>query len=130
MADLRRIVASIAETAKKCCVQVVTGDTKVVERGKGDGIYINTAGIGTLTWPGLSPKNIQEGDGAGQRHHWRSRHHRHAGPERYDGGGEPALRLYAPERAGESGSGVWRRGVAPTRGGVATTLNEFVENTP
>ena len=56
VADLRRIVASIAETAQKCGVQVVTGDTKVVERGKGDGIYINTAGIGTLTWPGLPPE--------------------------------------------------------------------------
>ena len=61
MADLKRIVDSIAKTAAQCGVQVVTGDTKVVEQGRGDGIYINTAGIGTLTWPGLSPDRIQEG---------------------------------------------------------------------
>ena len=62
VADLKRIVDSIAKTAAQCGVQVVTGDTKVVERGRGDGIYINTAGIGTLTWTGLSPDRIQEGD--------------------------------------------------------------------
>lgn len=45
VADLKRIVESIAKTAAQCGVQVVTGDTKVVERGRGDGIYINTAGI-------------------------------------------------------------------------------------
>ncbi|MBR5543314.1 MAG: hydrogenase expression/formation protein HypE [Oscillospiraceae bacterium] len=61
-AALRRIVASISETAKKAGVLVVTGDTKVVERGRGDGIYINTAGIGFLKNPDLSPKNLRKGD--------------------------------------------------------------------
>ena len=70
VADLRRIVASIAETAQKCGVQVVTGDTKVVERGKGDGIYINTAGIGTPDLAGFPPKHPGGRRGAGQRHHW------------------------------------------------------------
>ena len=42
-------------------VEVVTGDTKVVERGKGDGIYINTSGIGFVRIPGLSPGNIRAG---------------------------------------------------------------------
>ncbi|HBT94653.1 MAG TPA: hydrogenase expression/formation protein HypE, partial [Coriobacteriia bacterium] len=46
--NLRRICASIAETAEEAGVQVVTGDTKVVNRGHGDGIYINTSGIGLL----------------------------------------------------------------------------------
>jgi len=46
---LERIAASIAETARLSGVKVVTGDTKVVERGSADGIYINTAGIGQLS---------------------------------------------------------------------------------
>ena len=45
-ADFRNIVSSIAEEAKKAGISIVTGDTKVVEAGKCDGIYINTAGIG------------------------------------------------------------------------------------
>ena len=46
--ELERIVLSIRDTAKACGVKVVTGDTKVVERGKGDAIFINTAGIGVM----------------------------------------------------------------------------------
>ena len=46
--DLKRICASMAEVAKEAGVHLVTGDTKVVNRGHGDGVYINTAGIGTL----------------------------------------------------------------------------------
>ena len=48
VADLRRIVASMAAAAERAGVQVVTGDTKVVERGKADSCFINTAGIGVL----------------------------------------------------------------------------------
>ena len=48
MSDLRRIIASIAAACRAVGVPVVTGDTKVVDRGKGDGIYINTAGIGRV----------------------------------------------------------------------------------
>jgi hydrogenase expression/formation protein HypE len=47
--DLRRIVASMAAAATAAGVAIVTGDTKVVQRGKGDGCYINTAGVGLLT---------------------------------------------------------------------------------
>lgn len=43
---LKKIVASIAETAGEAGVKIVTGDTKVVNRGKADGIYINTSGVG------------------------------------------------------------------------------------
>ena len=46
--ELRDVVASMAEAARRCGVAIVTGDTKVVERGKGDGIYLNTAGVGTV----------------------------------------------------------------------------------
>ncbi len=48
MDDLRVICQTMAETAKEAGVRIVTGDTKVVNRGHGDGIYINTSGIGVL----------------------------------------------------------------------------------
>lgn len=60
--DLQRIIDSLAKAAEAAGVKVVTGDTKVVEKGRGDGIYINTAGIGVLKYPGLSPDVIQPGD--------------------------------------------------------------------
>jgi hydrogenase expression/formation protein HypE len=46
--DLTRIVTSMAKAASEAGVQIVTGDTKVVERGKADGCYINTAGVGLI----------------------------------------------------------------------------------
>ena len=60
---LRRIVASMQETAQEAGVRIVTGDTKVVDRGKGDGVFINTAGIG-LVPPGIdvSPARVADGD--------------------------------------------------------------------
>ncbi|NCA69558.1 MAG: hydrogenase expression/formation protein HypE [Sphingobacteriia bacterium] len=48
LADLERIVASMARAAKHAGVPVVTGDTKVVERGKGDGVFITTTAIGVV----------------------------------------------------------------------------------
>jgi hydrogenase expression/formation protein HypE len=48
IADLTRIVASMQAAAQRAGVAIVTGDTKVVERGKADGCYINTAGVGAL----------------------------------------------------------------------------------
>ena len=62
LATLERVVQSIARTAKEAGVMVVTGDTKVVERGHGDGIYLNTAGVGAVMCPGLTPDAIREGD--------------------------------------------------------------------
>ena len=46
--DLKRICASMAECAQEAGVHLVTGDTKVVNRGHGDGVYINTSGVGTI----------------------------------------------------------------------------------
>ncbi len=54
MADLRRITASVAAAAADAGVRVVTGDTKVVNRGAADGIYITTTGIG-VRLPGARP---------------------------------------------------------------------------
>jgi hydrogenase expression/formation protein HypE len=48
IADLRRIVESMAAAAAEAGVAIVTGDTKVVQRGKADGLFINTAGIGVV----------------------------------------------------------------------------------
>src|SRR5579872_247855 len=48
MDELRRAVNSLRQAAKEAGVQVVTGDTKVVEKGKGDGLFINTTGIGLV----------------------------------------------------------------------------------
>ena len=61
-ADLRRILQSAAAELEKAGVLLVTGDTKVVEKGGCDGLFINTAGIGFLKAPGLSPKKIRPGD--------------------------------------------------------------------
>lgn len=59
--QLQRITASMRQAADRVGVQIVTGDTKVVERGKGDGVYINTSGVG-LVKQELLPRNIQPGD--------------------------------------------------------------------
>lgn len=48
LSDLAEIVKSMAEAAREAGVAIVSGDTKVVERGKGDGIFINTAGVGVV----------------------------------------------------------------------------------
>lgn len=63
ISDLKRVLASMQETAQAAGVSIVTGDTKVVDRGKGDGIYINTAGIGLVASEvQISPQRIQIGD--------------------------------------------------------------------
>ncbi|MCX8123026.1 MAG: hydrogenase expression/formation protein HypE [Spirochaetes bacterium] len=58
---LRRILISMKEAAVKAGVAIVTGDTKVVPKGKGDGIYINTAGIGVFINP-PQRREIKPGD--------------------------------------------------------------------
>lgn len=60
--DLERIVKSIAETAQKAGVPIVCGDTKVVERGSVDKIFINTTGIGFLQEHLVGPEHIKPGD--------------------------------------------------------------------
>jgi hydrogenase expression/formation protein HypE len=59
LADLKRIVESMAAASREAGVPVVTGDTKVVEKGKGDGVFINTTGVGVV------PEGVQiSGNGA------------------------------------------------------------------
>ena len=63
LSELAVIVESMALAAQKCGVQIVTGDTKVVEKGKADGVFINTSGIGVYDAAvDLSVRNIKEGD--------------------------------------------------------------------
>lgn len=60
---LKQILQSMQQTAKQAGVLIVTGDTKVVDKGKGDGLFINTAGIGFIADNiSIAPDNIQPGD--------------------------------------------------------------------
>ena len=130
--DLEKIVESIRCTAERAGVQVVTGDTKVVERGRGDKIYINTAGIGFVKYPGLSPKKLRDGDavivsgmvGDHGTAIMLARSGMMQGKIMSDcaplnGLCEAILGTGAEVRVLRD----------PTRGGVATTLNEFIEGT-
>lgn len=127
---LERVVKSISSAAKRAAVEVVTGDTKVVERGSCDKVFINTSGIGEIYYPGLSAGKIRPGDSiilSGAI-------------------GEHAISVLS-KREGISFSSEVRSDSAPlngliarvlkasdkvkfmrdpTRGGVATTLNETV----
>jgi len=63
MDELWRIVQSMAAAAQAAGVRIVTGDTKVVERGKGDGIFINTAGVGVIPdGVQIAPTRARPGD--------------------------------------------------------------------
>lgn len=63
MESLWRIIQSMKQTAEEIGCRIVTGDTKVVEKGKGDGIYINTSGIGRVAHSlEIGPSSIAEGD--------------------------------------------------------------------
>jgi len=63
MSDLWRIVQSMQNAARAVGVPIVTGDTKVVDRGKGDGVFINTAGIGIIpAHARVAPTRAQVGD--------------------------------------------------------------------
>lgn len=63
METLWRVIQSMKRAADMAGVQLVTGDTKVVDKGKGDGIFINTAGIGVVEHPlAINPNSVQAGD--------------------------------------------------------------------
>lgn len=129
--SLRRIVASIKAAAEAAGVAVVTGDTKVVEHGRGDGVYITTSGIGVVRYPGLGPERMRPGDAvlisgtAGD--------HGAAVMLARDALMEGEIRSDCAALNGlvravlESGAEV-RVLRDPTRGGVATTLCEFAES--
>lgn len=143
--DFKSIVSSIADEAKQAGVSIVTGDTKVVDSGKGDGIYINTAGIGfqQAVLPGKSA--IRPGDAVLVSGtigcHGAAVMMARSGLLREDSplvsDCQPlhkisAATLEAVGMTSESTdlSASIRILRDPTRGGVATTLNEFTEQMP
>jgi len=61
--ELKRIIATMAASALKAGVRIVAGDTKVVNKGKADGVFINTSGVGVLRdGVNISPQRIKAGD--------------------------------------------------------------------
>jgi hydrogenase expression/formation protein HypE len=63
VAQLRELVGSMASAARRAGVLVAAGDTKVVERGKADGLYVTTAGVGVLEHDvELGPERVRSGD--------------------------------------------------------------------
>ncbi|MFZ0827577.1 MAG: hydrogenase expression/formation protein HypE [Verrucomicrobiia bacterium] len=63
METLWRVVCSMRDAAQRCGVHIITGDTKVVDKGKGDGLFINTAGIGVVEHEQkIAPQNVRPGD--------------------------------------------------------------------
>ncbi len=63
METLWKLVRSMQDAAQRCGVQIVTGDTKVVDKGKGDGLFINTAGIGVVEHElSICPTSVKPGD--------------------------------------------------------------------
>lgn len=63
MEDLHRVITDIAKAANQAGVMIVTGDTKVVDKGKGDGVFINTAGVGVIDdAQTIHPTSVRPGD--------------------------------------------------------------------
>jgi hydrogenase expression/formation protein HypE len=60
--DLQDIVASMRNAAAAADVQIVTGDTKVVERGRADGVFVTTSGVGVIERGCISPSRVKPGD--------------------------------------------------------------------
>lgn len=130
--DLKEIVNSISFTAKECNVKIVTGDTKVVEKGKGDGIYINTSGVGRLRYKGLGVEKIKEGDsviitGTVGDHGAAIMTGRSKIITSKDLKSDCAPMINLSNEILNYGEMV-KIMRDPTRGGLATTLNEFIEN--
>ena len=130
LADLKRIVQSMAAAAREAGVPVVTGDTKVVERGKGDGVFITTTGVGVVpAGVHVSGANARPGDavllsGSIGEHGVAVLSQRESLEfETTITSDTAALHgLVAAMLAASDGVRVLRD---PTRGGLATTLNEI-----
>lgn len=130
MESLERIVASMEKAAREAGVQIVTGDTKVVEKGAVDGIYINTAGIGQIIdgieISGMNARPNQDIilNGYLGEHSLAVMGERHGleFPESVVSDCAPLNGLVAELLAAVPQIKVLRD---PTRGGLATTLNEI-----
>ena len=132
IADLKRILATMRQMADEAGIYIVTGDTKVVDKGKADGIFINTAGIGDII-PGtqISPKHVKPGmkvilSGYIGDHAAAIMAGRHdlALPESVRTDCAPLNHMTQAMLAAAPDIAVLRD---PTRGGVAAVLNEIAE---
>ena len=132
--DLQRIADSMGEAARAAGVPIVTGDTKVVERGKGDGVFITTTGVGV----GAGRRAAVRRPGASRRRRAAVGHDRRPRRGRHVEAREPGVRNRrscptAPRCMGWSR--IWslppvahlRVMRDPTRGGLAATLNELAQ---
>ena len=132
-ADLKKIVVTMRQAADEAGVMIVTGDTKVVERGKADGIFINTAGIGDLIeGTHISPKAVKMGmkvllSGCIGDHAATVLAGRHGLelPEEIRTDCAPLAVMVQALLAAAPHTAVLRD---PTRGGVAAVLNEIAES--
>ncbi|TKB09930.1 hydrogenase expression/formation protein HypE [Desulforhopalus sp. IMCC35007] len=132
--ELERVIISIAEACREAGVYVVTGDTKVVPKGKGDKIFINTSGIGFVEeGVDISSKYAKEGDvvilSGTMGDHGITIMTRRAGialQGDLKSDTMPLHRMVAALLKGLPGDIHTLRD--PTRGGVASTLNEIAEN--
>jgi hydrogenase expression/formation protein HypE len=151
LADLKRIVESMARAAREAGVPIVTGDTKVVEQGKGDGVFITTTGIGVVpAGVRISGDRARPGDailvsrhpgrprrghhGAAReprlRHRIRLRHRGAARPGGGDGAAVPDIHVPArpharrPRHHAQRNRPPVRRGHAARRGRAAGAAQE------
>ena len=130
--QLRQIVHTMASTAAEAGVKIVTGDTKVVERGHADGVFINTAGVGLVPeGVSLSGAHCRPGDkvllsGTLGDHGIAiiSQREGLSFSTTIESDAAPLNHLIAAVLAAAPGTRCFRD---PTRGGLASTLNEFAE---
>ncbi len=132
LADLKRICASMASTAQEAGVAIITGDTKVVGRGKADGIFINTAGVGevpegvTLSGSSCQPGDVILVSGTMGDHGIAILSTREGLSFTTDIASDaaPLNQLVAAVLEAAPHARCFRD---PTRGGLASTLNEFAQ---
>lgn len=130
ISELKAVVDSMSRTANGAGVKIITGDTKVVERGKGDKIFITTTGIGTVkSTIDLSPEKIKDGDvvivSGTLGDHGIAIMTKREGIQMevpVESDCAPLHTLTGDMLAASSGIKAMRD---PTRGGLATVLNEF-----
>jgi len=134
LAELKRVMASIGDACRAAEVEIVTGDTKVVEKGTVDGLFVNTTGLGRRIFGPVGPELIREGDvvlisGTIGDHGAAILNVR----EKLGFAGDLASDCAALHRlvaglAAEVGPALHALR-DPTRGGLAATLNEFAQDT-
>ena len=132
LAELKRIVDSMAAAAREAGVPVVTGDTKVVEQGKGDGVFITTTGVGVvpmarrITGAAARPGDVVLLSGSVGEHGVAVLSQRESLQfETAIVSDTAALHTLVAALLGAVPEGAVRTLRDPTRGGLATTLNEI-----